>query len=121
MRWNSSVVNSTRCPISRLPSANSATVSPAALATKAMVGSFNWVAAWITPTTTPITSTVSSSGPATQRVATRPPRSSVRASSGVIAALRSDRVEAGGQGADDQHPAIDQHEQQDLEGRRDQH
>src|SRR5690606_2202119 len=49
-----------------------------------MVGSLIWVAAWMMPTTTPTTSMASSSGPPTQRATSRPRRSSVRASSGVM-------------------------------------
>src|SRR5690606_19083942 len=108
-----------------------AAVRVTAMVTKAMVGSLIWVAAWTMPTSTPTASMAISSGPPTHSATSSPRRSSVRASSGVMGRkLRewagrgrrcegSDPVEAGGEGADGEHPAVDQHEQQDLERRRD--
>src|SRR5690606_18142557 len=119
MRWNRSMVNDTSRPSRKWPVSASTATSAMALATKAIVCSLIWVAAWITPTITPMTSTASSGGAPSSSAICRPRTISVRATSGVIVA-RSE-VEAGGERADHQHPAVDQHEQQDLERRRDHH
>src|SRR5690606_14968907 len=75
-----------------------AAVRVTALVTKAMVGSLIWVAAWTMPTITPTASMVNSSGPPTQRATSRPRRSSVRASSGLMGEEDARLVPPGGGG-----------------------
>src|SRR6188768_1939737 len=105
---------------------------PVSASTAAMASSFGMndsvislicVAAWKMPTMRPTASAVSSSGAASIRVISSAWRPTVTTVSGDILYLPEETLskETLRQRAHDQRPAIDEHEQHDLERQRDQH
>src|SRR4051812_17655742 len=100
---------------------------PAMASTAAMASSFGMndsvislmdVAAWKMPTMSPTASAVSSNGADSKSVTSSACRPTVTTISGVMDYLPE---EALGERAHDQRPAVDEHEQHDLERQRDQH
>src|SRR5690606_18383343 len=89
---------------------------------KLSVCSLICVAAWNIATTRPTSRLGTTSTPTMVAVSHRPPRNRSTATSGVIARLLVllplKGAEAAGKRADDQPPAVDQHEQHDLERQR---
>src|SRR5262245_52856078 len=80
---------------------------------KLRVCSLIWVAAWNMATIRPTTRLGTTRMPTIRQVSQSASRNRSTATSGVIAKLL-DAAEAAGEGADDQRPAIHQHEQHDL-------
>src|SRR5690348_14034511 len=100
---------------------------PVSASTAAMASSFGMndrvislicVAAWKMPTMRPTASAVSSSGAESIRVISSAWRPMVTTVSGVMAGSPEERLR---ERAHDQRPAVDQHEQHDLEGQRDEY
>src|SRR5438067_11261264 len=99
------------------PASTSATKTPISLGMKERVCSLIEVAAWKMLTTRPMISATSSSGADTIRVTSMAVRAIAMTLSGVMV-RSSGSVEALGQGAQQQLPAVDQHEQHQLERQR---
>src|SRR5476649_2463596 len=98
------------------PATTSATKMPTSLGMKDSVASLIWVAAWKMLTTRPMISATSSIGAAIISVISIACRPNVITLSGVIA---HPLVETLGKRAQQQLPAVDQHEQHQLERQRD--
>src|SRR3954454_21538850 len=113
MRSNSSRVNDTVSEVIQCPQTSSATDTPMALGTKLSVTSWIWVIDCSSETAKPMTSAVTSTGAQSLAASTRASRPMSRIA--FVSMLGSSVVRAD-QGGDDQAPAVDEDEEQELEG-----
>src|SRR3954469_20610995 len=118
MRSNSWWVKEMSWPSIQWPEMTITRATPASLGTNVSVTSWIWVTDWNSEMARPITRLVMRMGAATLAV-TVIIRSAI--SMTVVSVMGSPSMEARQKGLDDQRPAIDQHEQQDLERERHQH
>src|SRR5581483_8919187 len=93
------------------PKSASASTADAIFGMKTSVISLIWVSAWNTATTSPATRPKSSTGPARRSVISSAFRPSWRTNSGLMCAS----VEALDERAHEQVPAVDEHEDHELE------
>src|SRR5947207_15171665 len=109
-------VYSTSCRIIHGPVSASTAAIASSLGMNDSVISLICVAAWKMPTAKPTASAVSSSGAASMRVISSAWRPTVTTISGFMGMSPEERL---GESAHDERPAVDQHEQHDLERQRD--
>src|SRR5205085_10878904 len=90
--------------------------TPTSFGTKDRVISWIWLIVWSTATTSPTIRHTARIGPASLRVITIAP---ARMWTTVVSSMALPPLRAHGQRAHEQPPAVDEHEQQQLEGQRD--
>src|SRR3954447_4375904 len=112
-----SLVKATSVCIIQLPQISSATPTPTSLGTNARVTSWIWVSDWKSETAKPMTREVSRIGADSLRATSMVWRAMWMIAVSLMVRLPVARDE----GLDDEGPAVDHHEEQELEGQRHHH